>query len=288
MFRLFAEKNKLALLEREPVTSGSVNVYGAQFEFSEDWTGLDRTAVFEAAGVSREVRLYPGGACVVPWEVLRVPGVRLRAGVYGKQGGEVVLPTVWADLGVILEGVPAGESPPPSPDVWEQALAGMQAEEVPQPRQIQTDFYRNSLRMGKDFEKDGGYWESNTEMTARAFACYVMDKLPGDSDYLVGHAESAVTFVAGRDGEPEILKAFPEGEERKAINAVFDEIVAELKREQILTHSNETLPLGAQALAENGQLSLFPRERPSVVGRVAAIKEAGKAAPLMAVPKKKP
>ena len=123
MFRLFAEKNKLALLEREPVTSGSVNVYGAQFEFSEDWTGLDRTAVFEAAGVSREVRLYPGGACVVPWEVLRVPGVRLRAGVYGKQGGEVALPTVWADLGVILEGVPAGESPPPSPDVWEQALA---------------------------------------------------------------------------------------------------------------------------------------------------------------------
>lgn len=123
MFRLFAEKNKLALLEREPVTSGSVNVYGAQFEFSEDWTGLDRTAVFEAAGVSREVRLYPGGACVVPWEVLRVPGARLRAGVYGKQGGEVVLPTVWANLGVILEGVPAGGSPPPSPDVWEQALA---------------------------------------------------------------------------------------------------------------------------------------------------------------------
>lgn len=32
--------------------------------------------------------------------------------------------------------------------------------------------------------------------------------------------------------------------------------------------------------------SLFPRERPSVVGRVAAIKEAGKAAPLMAVPEK--
>ncbi len=157
---------------------------------------------------------------------------------------------------------------------------------MPQPRRIETDYYRNSLRMGDECERDGGYWDSNTEMTARAFACYVMDKLPGDSDYLVGHAESAMTFVAGRNGEPEILKAFPEGEERKAINAVFDEIVTELKREQILTHSNETLPLGAQALAENGQLSLFPRERPSVVGRVAAIKEAGKAAPLMAVPEK--
>ena len=40
----------------------------------------------------------------------------------------------------------------------------------------------------------------------------------------------------------EVLKAYPEGEERRAINAVFDEIVADLKREQILTHSDVTLP----------------------------------------------
>lgn len=123
MFRLFAEKNKLTLLEREPVTSGSVNVYGVSFEFSEDWAGLNKTAVFQAGCASREVLLGSSGACVVPWEVLRVPGYQLKAGVYGKQGGEVVLPTVWADLGVILEGVPAGGSPPPSPELWEQELA---------------------------------------------------------------------------------------------------------------------------------------------------------------------
>lgn len=123
MFQLFAEKNKLAVLEREPVTSGSVNAYAVQFEFSEDWEGLDKTAVFQAGCVSREALLDPSGACVVPWEVLRVPGYQLKAGVYGKQGGEVVLPTVWADLGVILEGVPAGGSPPPSPELWEQELA---------------------------------------------------------------------------------------------------------------------------------------------------------------------
>ena len=124
MFRLYAEKSKLTLLEREAVTSGSVNAHAAEFKFSEDWSGLDKTAVFQAGCASREVLLGPEGACVVPWEVLRVPGVRLRAGVYGKQGGEVVLPTVWANLGVILEGVPAGESPPPTPEVWEQELAG--------------------------------------------------------------------------------------------------------------------------------------------------------------------
>lgn len=123
MFLLRAEKNKLAVLEREAVTSGSVNAYGVSFEFSEDWAGLNKTAVFQAGCASREVLLGPEGACVVPWEVLRVPGYQLKAGVCGKQGGEVVLPTVWADLGEILEGVPAGGSPPPTPELWEQELA---------------------------------------------------------------------------------------------------------------------------------------------------------------------
>lgn len=125
MFRLYADKNKLSLLEREPVTSGSVNVYEARFEFSEDWEGLERVAVFRAAGAAREVLLDTGGVCVVPWEVLAAPRVRLLAGVYGTRGGEIVLPTVWADLGSILEGVPTnGEGArPPTPDLWEQELA---------------------------------------------------------------------------------------------------------------------------------------------------------------------
>ena len=72
-------------------------------------------------------------------------------------------------------------------------------------------------------------------MTARAFACYVKDRLSYRSDYLVGHADCAVTFVAGKDGNMEILKAFPEGEERKAINAAFDEVMEALGQEEIFT-----------------------------------------------------
>ena len=63
---------------------------------------------------------------------------------------------------------------------------------------VETDFYRNSVRMAAECERDGGYWDSNTEMTARAFACYVKDKLPYPSDYLVGHADCAVTTVESR------------------------------------------------------------------------------------------
>ena len=128
MFLLHVEKNKLILLKREPVTSGSVNIYDVRFEFSADWERLDRVAVFRAGCVSREVQLGPSGACLVPWEVLRVPGYQLKVGVYGKQGEEVVLPTAWVSLGMILEGViledvPTGGLPPSLPGLWEQELA---------------------------------------------------------------------------------------------------------------------------------------------------------------------
>ena len=177
-------------------------------------------------------------------------------------------------------------------EIFERMLSGMQDQEPPQIGRVETDFYKNSVRMGKECEKDGGYWESNTEMTARAFACYIKDKLsPGISDYLAGHADSALTFVTGKDGKMEILKAFPEGEERKAINAVFDEVFADLKRQHFLTHSDhpqtleETRPVvtpppsrmdSMPVITDAEQLSLFGGEKPSLLGQLAAAKGQGK------------
>lgn len=124
MFQLFADKTKLTVREREPLTSGSMNVYQAQFQFSADWEGLARTAVFQAGGESRSVLLDETGACAIPWETLEKPGVHLRAGVCGTRGTEAVLPTVWADCGIIQEGATPGEAGrPPTPELWTQELA---------------------------------------------------------------------------------------------------------------------------------------------------------------------
>lgn len=125
MFQLYADKTQLTIQKREPVTSGSVNVYPVRFEFSADWSGLSRTAVFRAGAESRAVLLGDDNETIVPWEVLQKSGVYLFVGVYGTQGGNVVLPTVWASCGVILEGVPwdGPGSQPPTPDLWEQELA---------------------------------------------------------------------------------------------------------------------------------------------------------------------
>lgn len=123
MFSINAEKNQLCVREQEPVTSGSVNVCPVQFQFSADWEGLERTAVFRAGEKSVSVLLDDSGACGIPWEVLERPGLRLEAGVYGVRGGEVVLPTVWADLGYIRAGAaPGDDARPPAPDLWRQEL----------------------------------------------------------------------------------------------------------------------------------------------------------------------
>lgn len=106
------------------MTSGSVNVCRARFEFSPDWEGLRRKAVFKAGKESRTVLLDDSGECVIPWEVLTSHGQPLMAGAFGTVD-ETALPTVWASLGKILEGVPGdgAGAQPPTPDLWEQELA---------------------------------------------------------------------------------------------------------------------------------------------------------------------
>ncbi len=124
MILLYALKTALKVKRGEPLTSGSVNVNVARFEFSPDWEGLERIAVFRAGGESRSVVLGADGQCVIPWETLASHGRQLTAGVYGTRGGEVVLPTVWASLGTVLEGAaPGKEAQPPTPDLWRQELA---------------------------------------------------------------------------------------------------------------------------------------------------------------------
>ncbi len=123
MFLLYAEKNQLTVREKEPITSGSVNVYPVRFNFSPDWDGLERTAIFQAGCKEKAVAVI-GGACSVPAEVLSEPGHYLMVGVCGKQGESTVLPTVWANLGLILEGAVTGDAPEPSPppEGWQEAL----------------------------------------------------------------------------------------------------------------------------------------------------------------------
>ena len=123
MFQLFADVSRLTVEQRETVASGGVNACLVKFRFSPEWDGLEKTAVFRAGQDSRAVLPEEDGRCAVPWELLAQPGRRLFAGILGRRGEGVVLPTVWADLGLILEGTDPGmPSLPPTPELWRQEL----------------------------------------------------------------------------------------------------------------------------------------------------------------------
>lgn len=106
------------------MTSGSVGVYTVQFEFSQEWDGLDKTAVFQAGpdGESMSVILDLDGTCEIPWEVLKTPKIRLQCGVYGTKDGNILLPTIYADMGQIHPGVNTDAEADPTPGLYDQIL----------------------------------------------------------------------------------------------------------------------------------------------------------------------
>jgi hypothetical protein len=108
-------------------------------------------------------------------------------------------------------------------------------------RRVKTDFYKGSKAFDEQYSKMGhGYWSSPCEMFARAFDCYVSDKLKEagvQSQYLTSHADA---YSAVRSDGTEIF-AFPRGEERKELSHLFDELVVELK-EHGLMHERVSTP----------------------------------------------
>lgn len=96
-----------------------------------------------------------------------------------------------------------------------------------------TEYYKNSQLFDQYFSKnDKGYWKSDEEMFARAFACYIKDKVERN-DYLCGHADSNVTMIQTKEGM-QIVWAYPVGQERKYINRCMDEMMQEIKEKHLL------------------------------------------------------
>lgn len=116
-------KNQLIITDLEPITSGSVNVYKVHFHFSSDWDGLERIAVFQTQTTTINIPIQDDIA-IIPWEVMTTPNVAIRLGVYGIKTLTTILPTIWTDLGVVVEGVIIGdaESAGHSPDIYEAIL----------------------------------------------------------------------------------------------------------------------------------------------------------------------
>ena len=110
-------------VQSEPLTSGMVG-QPIHFEYSHDFDGLAVTAVFTDGKNTIDV-VNPGNECIIPHEVLTTVGAMVKVGIYAVRGEELVIPTIYAHIGVVLKGAdPSGDvSIDPTLPIWAQTQA---------------------------------------------------------------------------------------------------------------------------------------------------------------------
>lgn len=118
--KIYVDGTRVSVRECASITMG---MQGAQVEvtYSGVWSSLNRTAVF--AGAAAKDVINPGDLITIPAELTEKSGHQLRIGFYGVDGsGKVVIPTVWATLGIVQAGAdPSGDtSTDPALPVWAQ------------------------------------------------------------------------------------------------------------------------------------------------------------------------
>ena len=108
----------------EILTAGMAKAVTVEFVFSEDWSGLTKTAVFSAGRTTVDVleSAWDGNKVVVPHEILADAGPIARVGVYGANADGLILPTVWVTLGKVMPAAePSGDpGADPTLPIWAQ------------------------------------------------------------------------------------------------------------------------------------------------------------------------
>ena len=108
----------------ELLTAGMAKAVTVEFVFSDDWSGLTKTAVFSAGRTTVDVleSAWDGNKVVVPNEILADAGPIARVGVYGANADGLILPTVWVTLGKVMPAAePSGDTgADPTLPIWAQ------------------------------------------------------------------------------------------------------------------------------------------------------------------------
>ena len=96
----------------ELLTAGMAKAVTVEFVFSDDWSGLTKTAVFSAGRTTVDVleSEWDGNKVVVPHEIMADAGPIARVGVYGANADGLILPTVWVTIGKVMPAAePSGD-----------------------------------------------------------------------------------------------------------------------------------------------------------------------------------
>lgn len=207
MIKVHISGNRADVIEREPLTSGTVGKV-INFAFTEDWRLLIKYAVFE--GSCRRIALTNiGDSCIIPHEVLAKHGGALRVGVYGRTAdGSAATPTVYAQLGIIQRGADPNADPSTKPTlpVWAQLQA-----QIGDLSNLSTEDKTNLVAAINEAAKSGGggsgiesiTYKGEDESGGNIYTVLLTD---GTSyDITAPKGDKGADGAAGADGTPGIV-----------------------------------------------------------------------------------
>lgn len=153
--------NQRIKIEPPETAEGTREYLRAEFDFSEEWDGLTKTAFFRGANGNTYSQLLENDACTVPAEALAVPG-RVGVSVSGTLGETVITTDIKSfSVPATLSG---GTPSDPEPTVWQQIL-----DKVDETKQI-----AQSVRE----DAEAGKFAATAEMVERAVSTYMTGLSP--------------------------------------------------------------------------------------------------------------
>lgn len=114
--------NQRLYLEPPETAEGTREYLRAEFDFSEEWDGMTKTAFFRGADGENHPKLLKDDTCTVPAEALAAPG-RVGVSVSGVLGDTVITTDIKSFT--ILATLSGGTPSDPEPTVWQQILNKM-------------------------------------------------------------------------------------------------------------------------------------------------------------------
>lgn len=176
-----------------PLTSGMVGI-PVTIQYDGVWDGLTKNLVCRCGqwgpdkGETRTV-LGVGESATVAHEVMQA-GMRLYLGIEGcSADGELVIPTTWADCGMIFHGANADADPSADPklSVWAQLQA-----EIERVRQNPAAIEQLKAAVAAYLEENpisGSDLSQNVDLTGYATEQYVQEFAQPKGDYLTEHQD---------------------------------------------------------------------------------------------------
>lgn len=147
---------RIYILDQPETAEGTREYLRAEFSFSEDWSGLTKTAFFRGADGKNHPKLLENDACKVPAEALAASG-RVGVSVSGTLGETVITTDIKSFF--VPATLSGGTPSDPEPTVWQQIL-----DKVDKTQQI-----AQSVRE----DAEAGKFAATAEMVEQAVSVYM-------------------------------------------------------------------------------------------------------------------